>query len=342
MKSPLKCVWIVVLLPALVSSSAETILAADVTKTQPPRKPAEFIIGADISWVQQQEDQGVRFSDSGVEKDILRILKDHGFNWIRLRIFNNPKAPKGYSAEGYCDLEHTIQMARRIKAAGMKFLLDFHYSDTWADPGHQIKPQAWRAMDFDELTQALHDYTKKVITELKKRRLSPEMVQIGNEISNGFLWPDGKLSDLDKFTTLVKAGITAVKAADPSAKIMLHVAWGGQNEKSRWFMDNLLKHGVEFDILGQSYYPKWHGTVDDLRKNLNDLAGRYKQPIILVEYSQHKRQVNDIVHDLPGGKGLGTFIWEPTKWGEACFDRKGAILPLIDLYSQMSEDYKKN
>ena len=340
-RSSLKCVCIVVPLFALVLSIAETGLAGDAAKVRPHRESVDFIIGADISWVQQQEERGVRFSDNGIEKDVLEILKEHGFNWIRLRIFNDPKSPKGYSAEGHCDLDHTIKLARRIKAAGMKFLLDFHYSDTWADPGHQNKPQGWRDMDFDALTRALHDYTKQVVTELKKRRVSPEMVQIGNEISNGFLWPDGKLSDMDKFTTLIKAGITAVRAGDPSAKIMLHVAWGGQNEKSRWFMDNMLARGVEFDILGQSYYPKWHGTVEDLRKNLNDLAGRYKQPIIVVEYSQHKRQINDVVRNLPNGKGLGSFIWEPTKWGEAFFDKKGASLGLIDLYAQMAEDYRQ-
>ena len=231
-------------------------------------------------------------------------------------------------------------MARRIKAARMKLLLDFHYSDTWADPAHQNKPRAWQDLNFTQLTQALHDYTKQVITALKKDHVSPDMVQIGNEISNGFLWPDGKLADLDKFTTLIKAAIKAVRQADPCAEIVLHLAWGGQNEKSRWFMDNMVKRGVEFDILGQSYYPKWHGTPDDLRNNLNNLVRRYRHPIILVEYSQHKRLVNDIVHDLPDGKGLGTFIWEPTKRGERFFDKKGATLPLIDLYAEMARDFE--
>ena len=156
-----------------------------------PKPP--FILGADISWVQQQEDEGVHFTDQGKQKDILALLKSHGFNWIRLRIFHDPKAAKGYSKKGYCDLDHTLVMAKRIKAAGMWFLLDFHYSDTWADPGHQFKPAAWADLHGAGLENAIHDYTQDVVAALKKQGTSPDMVQIGNEISNGFLWPDGNV-----------------------------------------------------------------------------------------------------------------------------------------------------
>jgi len=316
---------------------AATLLYISSPLSADAASAGEFIVGADISWVQQQEREGRKFKDHGVEKDVLEILKDHGFNYIRLRIFHNPRAPKGYSKEGYCDLEHTLEMAKRVKAAKMKLLLDFHYSDNWADPGKQYKPSAWENLPFEELTAAVHDYTNEVLTAFKERGLSPQMVQIGNEISNGFLWPDGKLTDWDKFTTLVKAGIAGAKEADPNVLIMLHIACGGQNERSRRFMDNVLQRGVKFDILGQSYYPKWHGTLDELRANLNDLAKRYKYPIIVVEYSEHKLEVNRIVRNLPNGKGLGTFIWEPTRWGEPLFDRSGNTLPAIDLYSQISK-----
>ena len=122
-----------------------------------------FMIGADISWVQQQEVEGKRWFDDGEQKDIFTILKDHGFNWIRLRIFVNPAAEGGYSKEGFCDLEHTMQMAKRVKAAGMKLLLDFHYSDTWADPGHQQKPDAWADLHGAELEKAVHDHTRDVV-----------------------------------------------------------------------------------------------------------------------------------------------------------------------------------
>jgi arabinogalactan endo-1,4-beta-galactosidase len=305
---------------------------------------APFILGADISWVQQQEDEGVCFSDHGNLEDLLAILKDHGFNWIRLRVFHDPKAEKGYSSKGYCDLDHTLAMAKRIKAAGMRFLLDFHYSDTWADPGHQVKPAAWVDLHGADLEKAVHDHTREVMAALKRQGTPPDIVQIGNEISNGFLWPDGnawKSGKWDVFCGVIKAGIAGAKEADPSVRIMLHLACGGRNAQSRSFLDKALAQGVEFDIIGQSYYPKWHGTLDDLKSNLTDLAGRYKQDIMVVEYSvPNVRQINDIVHRLPNGKGLGTFIWEPTKWeGPALFDTKGSTKPEIDVYPKMAEDY---
>ena len=309
-----------------------------------PKPP--FILGADISWVQQQEDEGVRFSDHGEQKDIFAILKAHGFNWIRLRIFHNPKAEKGYSSKGYCDLDHTVALAKRIKAARMRFLLDFHYSDTWADPGHQIKPVAWANLHEAELEKAVHDHTRDVVATLKRQGTPPDIVQIGNEISNGFLWPDGnvwKSGKWDVFCGLIKAGIAGAKEADPAVKTMIHLAWGGQNAQSRSFLDKALAQGVEFDIIGQSYYSKWHGRLDDLKANLTDLAGRYKQDIMVVEYSvPNVRQINDIVHGLPAGKGLGTLIWEPTKWeGPAMFDAKGNTKPEIDEYPKMAEEFSK-
>ena len=181
---------------------------------------------------------------------------------------------------------------------------------------------------------------------LKKQGTAPDMVQIGNEISNGFLWPDGnvwKSGKWDVFCGLIKAGIAGAKEADPSVKIMLHLAWGGQNAKSRSFLDKALAQGVEFDILGQSYYPKWHGTLDDLRANVTDLAGRYKQDIMVVEYSvPNVRQINDIVRGLPNRKGIGTVIWEPTKWeGPALFDAKGNTKPEIDVYPELAKEYGK-
>ncbi|MCX7044028.1 MAG: glycosyl hydrolase 53 family protein [Candidatus Sumerlaeota bacterium] len=298
-----------------------------------------FMIGADISWVPEQEDKGRRFSDNGIQKDVFEILKDHKFNYIRLRIFCNPAAPKGYSSKGFCGLEQTLKMAKRIKAAGMKFLLDFHYSDTWADPAHQIKPEAWKDLHGADLQKAVRDYTREVLQKMKDEGTPPDMVQIGNEISAGFLRPDGAFDkSLDGFCGLLKAGIAGAREADPSLKIMLHLACGGQNPQSRWFLDNVTSHGVEFDIIGQSYYPKWHGTLADLKSNLTDLAQRYRQPIILVEYSTpNVREINDVVQGLPNGKGLGSFIWEPTDGH--LFDSKGAVKAEMDAYPEMAKDY---
>jgi arabinogalactan endo-1,4-beta-galactosidase len=312
-----------------------------LVSAHPPEAPraAAFILGADISWVQQKEEEGTHYSDAGGRKDILDTLKDHKFNWIRLRIFHDPKAPKGYSARGYCDLEHTLAMARRIKAAGLEFLLDLHYSDTWADPGSQPKPEAWKDLHGADLEKAVREYTREVLGKMKAQGTAPGMVQIGNEVSNGMLWPDGGIGkSFDVFCGLLKAGIAGAREADPAAKVMVHLACGGQNAQSRWFLDRAIAQGVEFDLIGQSYYPRWHGTLEDLKSNLADLAQRYKQPIVLVEYSTpNVRQINDIVRNLPNGKGLGTFIWEPTNG--ALFDSKGAAKPEIDAYPEMAKDY---
>ncbi|MEI7732001.1 MAG: glycosyl hydrolase 53 family protein [Verrucomicrobiota bacterium] len=301
----------------------------------------EFMLGADISWIPEQEAKGRKFQDGAQAKDIFTIVKEHQFNWIRLRLFNNPRATtNGYSVQGFCDLDNTRKMAKRIQQAGLKFLLDFHYSDTWADPGHQYKPAAWKELPMDQLTKAVREYTRDTIRSLAAAGTPPQMVQVGNEISNGMLWPDGKITRFDQLAELFKAGAAGVREADPKIKVMLHLALGGDNAKSRWFLDQARQRGVEFDILGQSYYPKWHGTPNDLRTNLTDLAGRYPWPIIVVEYSEHKREVNSIVQALPNGKGQGTFIWEPTEWGEALFKKDGQALPSLELYPELARSFK--
>ncbi len=221
----------------------------------------------------------------------------------------NPEADSGYSKKGYCGLEQTKKMAARIKAANMKFLLDFHYSDFWADPGKQFKPAAWKNLSFPDLTKAVHDYTRDVITALKQQGTLPDMVQIGNEINHGMLWPDGNFEHPDNLATLLKAGVAGVKEVAPSTIIMMHIALGGENAESRQWLDAMISRGVEFDVIGESYYPQWHGTLDSLKKNLTDLSMRYKKNVIVAEYTQHKVAVNDIAFSLPDGKIKGTFIW---------------------------------
>jgi beta-galactosidase len=298
------------------------------------------MIGADISFLPQLEDRGLKFSDNGAEKDAIAILKDHGFNYVRLRIFNDPARDSGYSPKkGFCDLENTKKMAKRVKAAGMKLLLDFHYSDYWADPGKQYKPAAWRNLSFEELKRAVYDYTKKVIQELKGQGTTPDMVQIGNEINHGMIWPEGNVSNVDNLAQLINAGIAAVKAVDPSIVIMLHVALGGQNDESVFFIDNMIARGVSFDVIGESYYPKWHGTLDDLRDNLNDLVRRYNKDVIVVEYSALKNEVNKIAFELPDGKGKGTCIWEPLSTWEKVFENNGKSNDLIKVYDEISKKY---
>jgi beta-galactosidase len=306
------------------------------------KKKIDKVLGADISFLPQLEDRGIKFYDKGVQKDAIEILKAHGFNYIRLRIFNNPAADSGYSPrKGFCDLEHTKQMAKRIKAAGLKFLLDFHYSDTWADPGKQYKPSAWKGLNFSVLKDSVYEFTKKVINELKTQGTAPDMVQIGNEINHGMIWPDGHVSHLDSLAQLLKAGTDAVLKVNPSTIILLHIALGGQNDESVWFINNMLLRGVYFDVIGESYYPRWHGTLDDLRNNLNDLAKRYSSDIVVVEYSQLKKEVNEIAFNLPGNRGKGTMIWEPLNTWEKIFDEKGNANDFISVYDEISKKFLK-
>ncbi|MFC0514718.1 arabinogalactan endo-beta-1,4-galactanase [Mucilaginibacter angelicae] len=298
------------------------------------------ILGADISFLPQLEASGRKFYDKGTEKDMLQILKDHGFNYIRLRLFNNPAADSGYSKKGFCDLENTKKMALRIKGAGMGFLLDFHYSDNWADPGKQHKPAAWKSANFQQLQDSLKAFTKNTLLALKVQGTIPDMVQVGNEINHGMLWPDGQSKNLDTLAAFFKAGIDGVRSVDKSVKIMLHIACGGQNGESRYFLDNMLKRGVKFDIIGESYYPEWHHTPDSLKRNLTDLTTRYKQDVIVAEYTRHKQEVNDIAFSLPGNKLKGTFIWEPINTGEPAFDRSGNIIDsLMNIYPAINKKY---
>jgi arabinogalactan endo-1,4-beta-galactosidase len=305
------------------------------------KRKKERILGADISFLPQLEDKGIKFTDKAGQEDAIQILKTHGFNYIRLRIFNDPGADSGYSPKkAFCDLEHTKKMALRIKAAGMKFLLDFHYSDTWADPGKQFKPAAWKNLDFAQLQQAVRSYTRDVISALKSQGTTPDMVQIGNEINHGMIWPDGSNAHPDTLAAFLKAGIAGVKEIDPSIRIMLHIACGGQNVESRSFIDNMLARHLEFDVIGESYYPQWHGSLQQLQDNLNDLSARYKKDIVVVEYSRYKKEVNEIVFNLPGDRGIGTFIWEPLNTWEFIFDKKGhSNDSLINIYNDLSKKY---
>ncbi len=300
------------------------------------------MLGADISFLPELEASGIHFSDNALEKDAILILKDHGFNYVRLRIFNEPANDSGYSPKkGFCDLANTLLMAKRVKDAGMKLLLDFHYSDYWADPGKQYKPAAWKGLNFTDLKTALYDYTKKVIQALKAQGTTPDMVQIGNEINHGIVWPDGNIENPDELAQLICAGTAAVKSVEPNVVMMLHIALGGQNNESVNFIDKMLARGVSFDVIGESYYPKWHGTLNDLRDNLNNLVQRYNKDVIVVEYSQLKKAVNKIAFDVQEGKGKGTCIWEPLSTWESVFDKDGKTNKLLLLYVEISKQFLK-
>lgn len=306
----------------------------------PTTKSIDKMVGADISFLSQIEARGGKFFDSNKETDAIALLHNHGFNYIRLRIFVNPENPKGYSPkDGYCGLKYTLQMAKRINDSGMKLLLDFHYSDYWADPQQQNKPLAWANLDFQTLKDSVKTYTSRILLALKKQGTMPAMVQIGNEINHGILWPDGHIGKPDQLAGLLKSGVEGVKAVSPELPVMMHIALGGQNDEAVFWLNNMIARGVKFDIIGISYYARWHGTLDDLKNNLNDLVKRYHKPVNVVEYGDFKREVHDIVFSLPDGMGKGACIWEPLNNRSGLFDRKGNTTKQITLYDELKEKY---
>lgn len=304
-------------------------------------KKIEKMMGADVSFIPQTEAEGLRFKLKGEDVDPLKLLKETGFNAIRLRIFVNPELENGYSPEkGFCGLEKTLGFAKRVKKEGFKILLDFHYSDYWADPQKQIKPKAWEGLSFEELTQKLEDYSFDVMQQFKSQGTLPDMVQVGNEINHGMVWPEGHISHPDQLAELLKAGIRGVEKADASIPIMLHIALGGQNEEAvRWY-NNMIARDVKFDVIGLSYYPRWHGTLSDLETNINNLIDRYHKPVNVVEYNWYKKCVNDIAFHIPKEYQSGTFVWEPLHWQSDMADYKGNLSEeVVQLYRNLAQEY---
>ena len=303
-----------------------------------PGRAALSILGADISSLMKSEDMGGVYRDAdGTEGDALEILQLHGLNYARLRIFVDP-------ADGYHGKEEILSMALRLKSLDIKLLVDFHYSDNWADPGKQFKPAAWEDYDFEQLTEALYNHTFDVCHSLVAQGTPPDMVQVGNEINAGMLWPDGDYNHMDNLAALLKAGYRAVKDCSPSTLVMLHIAEGGDNDMARWWFGHMTSRDVPFDVIGISYYGFWHGTLAQLQYNLNDITARYDKDVIVVEtayaftdqendflenianssmvipgypYTPEGqramlRDVMAVVRAVPNGRGLGVFWWEAT------------------------------
>lgn len=243
--------------------------------------------GGDFSIMKKMEDAGGLYKVNGVVKEGLEIFNDNGYSWARLRIFHTPNM-----VGPVCnDLNYTIKLAQKAKKIGFKILLNFHYSDTWADPGHQYIPAAWQNLSFELVQDSLYYYTKSVIDAMDNSGVLPDMVQIGNEINNGMMWPHGKLwiepgiTNWDDLTKLLQAGIRGVKEAEngDGISIMIHAANGGDVNASNKFYKNIIDRGVEFDIIGLSYYPWWHGTFVELEANILYLSRKFYKDFSIVE-----------------------------------------------------------
>ena len=322
-----------------------------------------FILGADVTITMEDEYWGANYTDAGQQKSLEQLLKDHGFNFIRIDTFVNPGVAGGFAAdmpEPFRDLAHTITLAKRVKAVGLGFLLDLHYSDTWTNPGAQATPAAWAGLALSALETRVYDYTKDAVSQLKAASAMPDIVQVGNEITNGMLWETGRISnnDFGNFATLLKAGIRAVHDVDPSIRIMLHIEKCNKTDTSEWWLDGVLAAGVAVDILGQSCYATapngvagYQGTPAEWQATFAALAARYPTlKFMIAEYSAEQRAANDTMFNLPDHRGLGTFNWDPTRSydthpNQALFTTNGAwnryvaAPALMALYEKMASDY---
>jgi arabinogalactan endo-1,4-beta-galactosidase len=298
--------------------------------------------GADISFLPQYDALGTQFRSDGSAVDPLRLFAEKGVKLLRLRLWVDPK-------DGWCNLDRTLEMAKRGRSAGMELLLNFHYSDWWADPGNQATPGRWKHLELDGLTKEVRSYTRDVVRRFIAQGTTPVMVQVGNETRPGMMWPLGDLrgNDWTGFLKLVNAGISGVREASPTGKripVMLHNDAGGNNTDCRWWYGKLQEAKVDYDVIGLSYYPWWHGSLDSLQTNLNDLAERFQRPVMVVETAypfslKHRddeknfvgeekqllpgypatpagqagflRKVHEIVRAVPGGRGLGVVYWAP-------------------------------
>ncbi|GIJ46821.1 arabinogalactan endo-beta-1,4-galactanase [Virgisporangium aliadipatigenens] len=250
-----------------------------LTTAAPAQAATLSMLGADVSTLQRALDLGARYYNaSGSAADPYDILRSAGVNYARLRIWNNP-------ASGYNNKAKVLQQARAIKAKGLKLLLDFHYSDTWADPGKQFKPAAWASHNLSALQSDVYTYTLDVCNALKAQGTTPDTVQVGNEINVGMLWNDGKVvnNNFAPLASLLKQGYNAVKACNASTSVLVHTANADSLAHARWFYDGIRAQGVQWDMTALSYYCAWHGTLTNLYNVITDMRTRYGRPVVLAE-----------------------------------------------------------
>lgn len=293
--------------------------------------------GADVSWMSEIEANGISFYNrSGVKKDILAIMKEQGMTAVRLRVWVNP------AGGWYNSTQDVVAKAKRAKAAGMKVMIDFHYSDSWADPGQQTKPAAWSGYSFQQLMDAVWNSTRFTLQAVKDAGVTVDWVQVGNETNNGMLWNEGKASvNMKNYAWLTNTGYNASKNIYPSAKVVVHLANCHDNANFRWIFDGLKANGAQFDVIGASSYPTnapgytWQSANSACLSNLNDMVARYAVPVMISEigvpwdHSQAQTIVKDMVTkvgQVSGGKGAAIFYWEP----EARPGWKGYTLGAMD------------
>ena len=302
-----------------------------------------FLVGADVSALTTLESHGATYRFAGKKTGALGILRAEGFNCFRLRLF---VAPNGLDAVTN-SLGYTLALAKRVKASGAAFMLDIHYSDTWADPAKQFKPAAWEKLSYEELKAQVRSYTRDVLRRFTAEGVKPDYVQLGNEITNGMLWPEGRVefskaddhAAWERLGGLLRAAYEGLADAFPEGArpvSVLHIESPHQQERALWFCRQAVAAGVPFDWIGMSYYPDWHGTVAQLSATLTALAKEFKKPVVVAETAypwtkdEHwekrphmdwpltpdgqKRFLSEVltaVRDVPDGLGRGVIYWHP-------------------------------
>ncbi len=246
-----------------------------------------FIKGMDLSTLEEVEARGGRFSDRNGPGDPMAILRRHGMDLVRLRLWNDPYSPQGepYGA-GTCDLNTVMALARRARTAGCQWMLDFHYSDFWADPGKQITPKAWQGMDIKALEEQVYSFTGDALRRLREEGLAPDMVAVGNEVTNGLLWPVGRMPAMGNIARLLSAGLRACREVCPEAETVIHLDNGPDSDRYRaWFEGYFAAGGMDFDIIGMSYYPFWNGPMEGLARSMAATAARFGKDVLVAETS---------------------------------------------------------
>lgn len=305
-----------------------------------------FAKGADVSWVTEMEKDGILFYNaSGTATECMKLMKSLGMNSIRLRVWVNP-------TDGWCNKADLLLKAKRANDLGMRIMIDFHYSDVWADPGNQTKPVAWTSLPLADLKTAVTNHTNEVLTALKSWKITPQWVQVGNETSDGMLWTDGKAStNMAQYAALNNAGYNAVKAVFPDAKVIIHLNNGYDNSMYKWMFTALKNNGAKWDVIGMSLYPtvdNWQTLNDQCIANINDMVTRYGKEVMVCEVGMPWDAaetsylfLNDLItraKAIPNNKCLGVFYWEPqgyNNWkgySKGAFDNTGKPTKALDAF----------
>ncbi|MBP6610118.1 MAG: glycosyl hydrolase 53 family protein [Paludibacter sp.] len=320
-----------------------------ITKANSSEKTS-FALGADISWITEMESAGKLFYTSdGNPIEIIALTKSLGMNSVRLRVWVDP-------IDGWCNTADLLIKAKRANELGMRIMIDFHYSDWWADPGKQTKPVSWTNLNLNELKNAIGNHTREVLNVLKSNNINPEWVQVGNETGNGMLWDTGKASaSMANYSALNNAGYDAVKEVFPQAKVIVHLQSGHDNGLFRWLFDGLKNNGGKWDVIGMSLYPSWYKTPNDWQNanfdclsNMNDMVARYNTDVMIVECGMSwdnaqvcKNFLSDIIQktkSIANNKGLGVLYWEPQSYSNwkgyslGAFDNTGKPTIALDAF----------